>query len=246
MKSYLKFTLLFIFISTYSIAQNGNAFYVKRTNNQVVTSIDNKEISNDVKKVVSKFSNTLKTFEYKLEFNPRFGAYKKIKKMEDSSLKNKVALALSGFKGEVFFNRYKKEIINKKNVFGTDFLIVKNFDSIKWELTKEKLIINELICYKAKTKIQEEGRNGVREIEIVAWYTPDVNIPFGPDGYGGLPGLIIQLEKGNIVTVLHKIEFIDTKTNIELPTKGKVVTEKEFNAFMKDLVMNREKYYNKQ
>ena len=115
----------------------------------------------------------------------------------------------------------------------------------EWELTKEKLIINDLTCYKATTVLKLQGRRGEILRPVLAWYTTDINLSAGPDGFGGLPGLIIQLEVNNVVTALKKIEFSDKPVDVKLPTKGKKMTEAEFDALMKDMVENRSKYYDK-
>jgi GLPGLI family protein len=79
------------------------------------------------------------------------------------------------------------------------------------------------------------------------WYTPDISLPIGPDGFAGLPGLIVQIEKGQVITILDKIEFTNKNraVKIEIPTDGLKMSQDEFNALMKDMALNKMKYYNK-
>ncbi|NML56334.1 GLPGLI family protein [Chryseobacterium cheonjiense] len=54
-----------------------------------------------------------------------------------------------------------------------------------WELADETKIINTIICKKAKVKFK--GRNWI------AWYAPEIPLPYGPMKFSGLPGLIIKI-----------------------------------------------------
>lgn len=242
MKKILNITAVLVLCNLLFLnAQNGKAFYEKNTIESY--NLKDNKVNSELKDALSNTKELLSSFKFILEFNSEFAHYSKEKNMDDDSFQKKIALSLSGFKGDAYFDKKNKVITISKNIADESFLIKKDFDSIKWELTKEKLYINDFVCYKAKTMIKEEGRRGVKNIEVIAWYTPEINIPFGPDGFGGLPGLIIQLEKGNVITSLKRINFINSDIIIELPTKGKVVTETEYNKFVKDLVMNREKYF---
>lgn len=54
-----------------------------------------------------------------------------------------------------------------------------------WELADETRIINTITCKKAKVKFK--GRNWI------AWYAPEIPVPYGPMKFSGLPGLIIKI-----------------------------------------------------
>jgi len=72
--------------------------------------------------------------------------------------------------------------------------------------------------------------------KIVAWYCPKININSGPSGYGGLPGLILELkEEGRIVFYASKLNFnLKKKLNVKKEFKGKIVTRKQYNNILKD------------
>lgn len=72
-----------------------------------------------------------------------------------------------------------------------------------------------------------------KEIEIVAWYTLDIPISQGPGEYWGLPGLILEVNSGKTSILCSKIVLNATEKDIiEEPTKGKEVTQKEYNAIL--------------
>ncbi len=70
-------------------------------------------------------------------------------------------------------------------------------------------------------------------VEIVAWYTPMIPISQGPADFWGLPGLILEVSAGNVTMLCSKIVMNpEEKTEINVPTKGDVVTKKEYNEII--------------
>ena len=71
---------------------------------------------------------------------------------------------------------------------------------------------------------------GIKMIEVIAWYTPQIPVSQGPSDYWGLPGLILEVSAGNNAMLCSKIVINpEEKTKIEAPKKGQVVTKKEYN-----------------
>ena len=81
----------------------------------------------------------------------------------------------------------------------------------------------------AKAEIEE-----VEEmVEVVAWYSPMIPVSQGPTEYWGLPGLILELSAGNTTMLCSKIVMNpEEKIEIKRPTKGEVVTKKEYNEII--------------
>lgn len=74
-----------------------------------------------------------------------------------------------------------------------------------------------------------------KEIEITAWFTPEIPISQGPDDYWGLPGLILEVNAGNTIILCTKIVMnAEEKETIEAPKKGKEVSQLEYNKIMLD------------
>ena len=70
-------------------------------------------------------------------------------------------------------------------------------------------------------------------VEITAWYTLSIPISQGPTEYWGLPGLILEVSAGNVIMLCSKIVMNpEEKIKIKRPTKGKVVTKKEYNEII--------------
>jgi GLPGLI family protein len=69
-----------------------------------------------------------------------------------------------------------------------------------------------------------------KEITITAWYTPEIPVNQGPENYWGLPGLILEVNDGKTVILCSKVVLNSkVKAEIKAPTKGKVISQKEFD-----------------
>lgn len=73
-----------------------------------------------------------------------------------------------------------------------------------------------------------------KEVEVVAWYTPQIPISQGPGEYHGLPGLILEVNETRTTILCSKIVMNPKeKEAIKVPNKGKEVTRKEYNDIVK-------------
>ncbi|WGK95559.1 MULTISPECIES: GLPGLI family protein [Flavobacterium] len=69
-----------------------------------------------------------------------------------------------------------------------------------------------------------------KEITIAAWYTPEIPVNQGPEGYWGLPGLILEINDGKTTILCSKVVLNPKdKAEIKPSTKGKVVSQKEYD-----------------
>ena len=69
-----------------------------------------------------------------------------------------------------------------------------------------------------------------KEAAITAWYTPEIPVNQGPENYWGLPGLILEVNDGKTIILCSKVVMNPKeKVVIKAPTKGKVITQKEFD-----------------
>lgn len=73
------------------------------------------------------------------------------------------------------------------------------------------------------------------EIEVTAWYTPQIPVSNGPGEYGGLPGLIMELNVYRTTLLCSKI-ILNPKDaeKIQVPKKGKKVTREEYTKIVKE------------
>lgn len=74
-----------------------------------------------------------------------------------------------------------------------------------------------------------------KEVIVTAWYTPMIPVKNGPGEYGGLPGLILELNVYRTTILCSKVVVSKDKTiEIKAPTKGKVVTKEEYQTIVSE------------
>lgn len=111
-----------------------------------------------------------------------------------------------------------------------------DFRNIRMKKEDEKKNENE----SSNKKAEEKSTNFMdqidmpTEIEITAWYTPEIPVNQGPENYWGLPGLIMEVSTGKTVILCSKVVLNPKdKKDIKAPTKGKAVSQKEFDEIVK-------------
>ncbi len=148
----------------------------------------------------------------------------------------------------IYFMNTELGIFNhEKIVYDTKFLVKDKLKKYQWILTDESKLIDNRKCYKAifkdtiiKVKVNEKGEEKKikKEKIVIAWYCPEISLSFGPLGYYGLPGLIMELHDDIFVYFADKISFKiapDVISKIQPLEKGIVVTSKEFENEYKKL-----------
>lgn len=116
--------------------------------------------------------------------------------------------------------------------------IINYTNKTEWKLTNESKYIDSHLCFKATAEQVVTYSKATYTHPIIAWYCPSIPFNFGPIGYNGLPGLILELQERYAIYGAKKIDLKSENSIIEKPIKGKLVTEAEFSALLKGFVPN--------
>ncbi|GAB7255815.1 GLPGLI family protein [uncultured Polaribacter sp.] len=147
---------------------------------------------------------------------------------KNRKLNNRLIESWSGG-NKVFYTNSSLKYNDVKNckTLGECFIIRSKLK--KWNLTQETKQISGYTCYKAVRMIA--GRKAKKE--IVAWYSPSIPVNFGPKGENGLPGLILELELGDIHFMVKKI-ILNPKEGVIINklNNGKIIKEKDFKILV--------------
>lgn len=148
----------------------------------------------------------------------------------------KIALALAGyFNQDLYTNLNTKKLVRnnpKLRVLEDEEFLIKSPLYEDWELTKKTKIIQGYKCYKAIGTIDHDNEKKKTK-SVTAWFCPSINFRHGPLGFGGLPGLIFYLKIDEITYSLQKIQIKNKTINIDMPLRGKEVTEEEYNKILR-------------
>ena len=73
-----------------------------------------------------------------------------------------------------------------------------------------------------------------KQIEVTAWYTPQIPVSQGPGDFWGLPGLILEVNTDKTTILCSKIIMNpQEKVQIKAPEKGDVVSRQKYNETVK-------------
>lgn len=164
--------------------------------------------------------------------------------------------------GELYKNFATATSIQSNEVGGKNFLIVDSIKAATWKISSETKQILGFTCRKATRKLPAPtatirtttSTNGAitkdtsmmqpvkaLEVELVAWFTENIQAPVGPDAYGQLPGAVLEVSFNDgeiVITAVDIKQTVDTK-NLKEPQKGKRITQAEYRKMMMDLMQNQ-------
>ncbi|MDO5655860.1 MAG: GLPGLI family protein [Flavobacteriaceae bacterium] len=135
---------------------------------------------------------------------------------------------------------YLRELEN----FNQKFIIHDSLKKYDWQIERSK---DKILNY--------EVRKAVAQIDslttVTAWYTPEIPLKHGPDDYWGLPGLILKVEvdkntnnrKNHHYFSATNIQIADSKESIKIPTKGKKLSQKEYQELEKTKIEEMRQMY---
>ena len=190
--------------------------------------------------MINKMNERTKRLRYTLKFNTEHSKFSTIPSMakEDNAMSR-----MSMPQSEYYYDLASNERYQKNNITGKVLLVKK--EPIEWSITKETKVIEGYNCRKAiavqefYTIDRKTEDLKTKEQPITAWFTTELPFSFGPENYGGLPGLVLELStQGNN----YMVENIKLKENrnrsIEFPDADKAITEQEAAKQMKKALSN--------
>jgi GLPGLI family protein len=145
----------------------------------------------------------------------------------------KLAGSFGGTKGIFYINKKDSIFLNKKQYAGENFRVkleVKN-----WQITNESKHINNYLCYKAVSIDKVANSKGNFKFNVTAWFCPELPSYFGPAGYFGLPGLILELNNGKVILKAKEISLEKSlKEKVKPLKKGVLIPQEEYNQLVKN------------
>lgn len=226
-------TIVLLLISTLCNAQNfenATITYVVFQKPMDLTKLrEEAKTSAKAQEVLWLFENT-KDVKATLRFTSKESIYE-VEDVLENDAERKVNLTYSRAGGNAKYYADELELFTASDRGGEYLRVVE--EKKEWELLKDTKKIGKYNCYKA---IQS---NSVSKIKPIAWYAIELPLPFGPNKFNGLPGVILELELNNHIfkatnIILNRTDF----DSIEKPTKGKKITYAEWRDRAKGFFEN--------
>lgn len=258
---YLSLALTFFIGSVHAQDFQGIATY--KTQRKLDIKLDSTQVPSEMQEQLLAMMKKQFEKEYTLDFNKDASLYKVVESLETPTVSGggmQIVVAGAGEADVLYKNISENRLANKSDIFGKSFLIKDSLPNLEWTLTKETKNIGEYTCFKATrtetrtvqssfSSNEEEGTEASsetteEEITITAWYTPQIPLGHGPGRHHGLPGLILEISDGTQSILCSKI-VLNPKdgVKVEEPTKGKEVTQEEYNAIMQEKMKEMQERY---
>ena len=191
--------------------------------NQKQRFADNDWISDDAKDKMSKY----RTSNWEYNFNDSVSIYRA--KAKETVSDNQFFFLSDENTNEIFTNFGKKTRVMRKPIHGEDFILKDTIPHLKWKIMHDVRKIAGYECRKAIAVINDT-------VSVVAFYTDEILLRGGPEGFTGLPGMILGLAIPRYYTTWFatKIEAKNVPVlAIAAPTKGKRTdNEKDFKKMI--------------
>ncbi|PCI93892.1 MAG: hypothetical protein COB15_15480 [Flavobacteriales bacterium] len=170
------------------------------------------------------------TFKKQLLFNEKSSMYINVKmeEEEESNRMKRMMRRYSNAKNQTYRNSETNTFVEQQDFMEKTFLIKGEPEKITWKITGEMKIILSYPCLKATYQDSTET--------LEAWFSTEIPVSIGPEKYGLLPGIILELtsKKNKKTLTATEIEFkaIDSSALSE-PTEGKNVTREQYNKIVR-------------
>jgi len=252
------FLLLGFFVNAQEFQGKAEYFSKRIQKMQVNKAPEEQGMSPEMEKAFQEAMKSATEKQYTLSFNKSECLYEEQEKLEKPEASANggfsISVSFSG-EGKKYLNLKDKICIEEADIFGKEFLIVEPLEKPDWKLLNETKKIGDYNCFKAELIVQvtekqkeeykeflkkEETKPSLFKVEepkdkvIIAWYTPEIPVSFGPKNYWGLPGLILEINEEESIILCSKVTLGNKeKSKIKVPNTGDKVTQKKFDEIEK-------------
>lgn len=250
--------LLIVMLLNYTICLSqeisGVAEYTIRENSEDFANsvLNDPDMDPNMRKFIESKMETELTKNYQLTFTGNLSKFEEIQKVTLENQDADLSWSPYGIDVAIYKDLVNKAVIKEIDLMGKVFFVKDSESVFKWQLTDETKMIGGKRCNKATLVIpvseeeaaayqKEKAKYAAQstqfftlkepvEKNIIAWYSPEIAVINGPLEYGGLPGLILQVNDGESIILCTKIK-IETKSKgreiVTLPSK--TITKDKFN-----------------
>ena len=264
MKTLVYLSLAFSLLVGSVHAQNFEGIATYKTQRKLDIKLDSTQVPSEMQEQLLAMMKKQFEREYTLEFNKDASLYKVVESLDKPQAMGgggmQIVVAGAGESSVLYKNATENRVANKNDIFGKTFLIKDELPKYEWTLTKETKNIGEYTCFKAtRTETRtvqasfssndEEGTDASsetteEEVTVTAWYTLQIPLAHGPENHHGLPGLILEVSDGSLSILCSKIVMNPKEgVNVKEPTKGKEVTQEEFDTIMEEKMKEMQDRY---
>lgn len=152
---------------------------------------------------------------YSLYYNGRVALFSEAERTDTTGVK-------FGEKTKLYADIATNETVAANDLLGKVFFVKGTLPVRNWEIQADKTsTVLGRTCVRARVK-DERGE------ALVAWFCPEIAAPIGPDGYGGLPGLVLKVSNQAYHYEATAIRETRPDVAIAMPRGRDTMTSAEF------------------
>jgi len=242
---------------TFAQGLTGRAYY--KSSSQMRISMDSTKMAPEqIAQIQAQLKKQMEQ-EYVLSFTPIESNWKQVESLgggpATASAGGMTMVINTGRQDRILYKNIAEQTYEQEqDVMGKEFLVKDALKPAEWELTGETKKIGNYTAQKATfSRVIDSQRfsTGMTEMEkvkdtiqVVAWFTPDIPVPHGPENFFGLPGLILEIQNSGRTLICEKIELNPSANPVAIirPKRGKELTQAEFQTLQEEgmkQMMNR-------
>ena len=221
----ISFLCILFLISDIAFSQKNNTQVTYKAE-YLVSEMQDKinEQSLEAKEYINKYIENFSKIETVLIYNNKECLFKSVEKLDiNEDMFYKLCLVAVTDNKIRYKNKQENKSIVQVSLLDETYIYEDLYNKHSWEILKDTATISGFKCIKAKTKRMTKPMPGLsitpKEVEIYAWFTPDIASSFGPCGFDNLPGLVLSVTFGNVHVYATEIKSIKDFKIYE-PTEG--------------------------
>lgn len=221
-----KLSFLFFLMSVFSFSQIQVDYH--QTFNMVVEETAKNE---STQKMIEHFKIPV---PFTLKISNNTSLYEEVAKINNSQQKAEIYMVGGTENPKVFTDYNQGKQIEELAIEGKKYLVTDSIVNYNWKIFSKK---NEkLNGYDVRYATLQMDEN----VFVEAWFSTDLPFKFGPNLFGGLPGLILKMRTSykNQPGSYQLIEAMkiteDKNLKIKTPERGKVISRDEFKLLMSE------------
>lgn len=201
----------------------GKIIYEKKVN--MLRKLEDWDMPDSYKDQVKKYQ--MSNWDY--SFNEEKSLYKAAKKDESPTGNMYFIFGSSENTAQMYTDFTTGKRVIKKPIMNVDYLLDDTIPKLEWKIQQDVRVIAGYECRKAIARFNDT-------VYAVAFYTDKILAKGGPEGFTGLPGMILGLAIPRYYTTWFatKVELVaEDKLDLAVPSKGdKATTDKDYKKLV--------------
>lgn len=216
-------SILLFFWSAITLGQEGEIIYKTYT-----TETHNKDTE-----YAKRLASEIDQMKYSLRYTADASIFTLLPYVTEDDMISKLAQISTNALFDIYQSPKERVSFYEQAIKGKKYTVINSSTMTDWNLENETKIIDGFKAYKATLNMFNDRTSKYTIVE--AWYTPEISLPYGPAGFGGLPGLILELRKSSIIYVVEKVTMNPNNgvKKFEVPEIVNPVSEVEIVKLMR-------------